>query len=33
MFSKKIVIATLAAAGLIGAAALTLEVDVRVKDA
>jgi len=32
MFSKKVVIATLAAAGVFGAAALTLDVDIRVKD-
>ena len=33
MFSKKAVIATLAAAGLFGAAVLTLDVDIRVNDA
>jgi len=32
MFSKKTVIATLAATGLFGAAALTLDVDIRIKD-
>ncbi len=33
MFSKKPVIATLAAAGLLGAAALTLDIDIRLKGA
>ena len=32
MFSKKTVIPALAAAGLFGAAALTLDVDIRLKD-
>ncbi len=33
MFSKKTVIVTLAAAGLFGAAALTRDVDIHLKDA